>query len=134
MRRYLNPQHSTREPAAQGAPGLVKTSASDAPDVAKLAAALGALFTGRGDKRRSWLDLQREIAADEGADLVQLLAGRHTRPEARAKHRCWSDLHARGVGQSTIARGYGVDASTVCTRIRVYRERAAAAAAKTAAQ
>ena len=96
-------------------PGLAKVR----PVPGTATSNLQANHVGHGDERRSWLELQRTFALQEGADLDELLAGRRTRAEKRARYRCWAILHFRyGNSQSAIARAYGYDPSAVCDALK----------------
>ncbi len=66
------------------------------------------------DSVRTWLDLVRDIAREEGVDYRDLIAGKRSRSIARARHRAWHALSEYGCySLNEIAARWGVHWSTV---------------------
>lgn len=66
----------------------------------------------------SWLDLAKQVAMEHGVPLDRMLGrGRHKRT-ALARHVFWGALRGAGYSYPEIARGYGVDHTTVMAGVK----------------
>ncbi len=71
----------------------------------------------------TWLDVAREAARIEGVNVLDVLSPRRPASVVRARHRAWFRLREAGYSFPEIARGWGVDHTTVIAGCAAHRAR-----------